>query len=388
MPSGLSNRSDNSDAILTQILAGVKKLPGNALGAPVDLVNSALNVAKAAYGYAGSKVGILGADDLPELIENPIGGSQWINSKFGNGKSTGLADDLTQFAGGFISPENGVLAAGKLGVALKSVILPAALLHDSSTVTAAGRLLSKGVPADRVYDLTGIFPSEDNSGGQILKSVLPDSGASLKTIGGVLRNSQGNITVSPLAMNLGDVLDHPDLFKAMPDLANTPIIASGSVGGGSFNTGSKVIKIGDYPDEQSFMSTVLHETQHAIQDRSGFTGGSSPGYFVRNQGALNLATNAAEVDTSFAGSKNRGILRDAQATAMDNYMNTAGEQEARIVQQQFTSGDYSVSPAATTARLKEGGDIPIHDLAAVPKVDDDPKVKALVDYYNNPQSGP
>lgn len=410
MPSGLSGRSDNSDAILGQILAGVKKLPGNALGAPVDLVNSALNVAKAAYGYAGSKVGILGADDLPALISDPIGGSASINKQFGIGDSTGTADDVTQMLGGFISPESGALAAGKVGLALKSVILPAALIHDSTTITAAQKLIDGG-KADKVYDITGIFQGDSRDPGQtLLKTVLPDTTASLAP-GSVLRKVSSSAPGSGWSMidsdktylpsdfsgKLSDVLQHPDLFKAMPELADVNI-RSQPTQGGAFTASDNTISVGPQSNDTDFMSTLLHETQHAIQYRSGFLTGGNPGMFLRDKGAFNqAAVNADEISRGDNGDsfssinqakQDSKVLAGVKSQAYENYMNIGGEQEARIVQQQFTSGNYSVSPGKTLEQLNAGGDTTIKDPLAAPKLDDDPAVRQIIDYYTNPQSGP
>lgn len=412
MPSGLNNRSDNSDAILGQILAGVKKLPGNALGAPVDLVNSALNVAKAAYGYAGSKIGILSADQMPKIIDNPVGGSQSINAAFGMDKSTGTADDITQLLGGFISPENGAMAAGKLGLALKSVILPAALIHDSTTITAAQKLIDAG-KADKVYDITGIFPGHESPApfdqrnpqaynpNPPLKTVLPDNGATLKSVGGVLRNNYSESSLSAQSSKtylpsdfsgkLSDVLIHPDLFSAMPELADINVRSQSQIGAG-FYASDNTIRMGPASSDQDFTSVLLHETQHAIQHTSGFLTGGNPGMFLRDKDAFNTAILAAQSDAlstpSPINQARFGILKDASAKAYEYYMNIGGEQEARIAQQQFTTGNYSVSPEKTLQNLNAGGEKTIVDPSSVPKIDDDPAVRQIIDYYTNPQSGP
>lgn len=51
------------------------------LGAPVDIANQAVNLGKALYGYAGNKAGLLSADQMPQLDDRPIGGSEWIGQK-------------------------------------------------------------------------------------------------------------------------------------------------------------------------------------------------------------------------------------------------------------------------------------------------------------------
>lgn len=363
--------------ILAQIFSGIKKLPGNALGAPVDLSNTVVNAMKAGYGYAGSKMGLIDAKSLPELEENPIGGSSWINKQFGLDKSTGAVDELTQFVGGLATP-------GNLAGVAKAVILPAALLHDASTLKAAQRLIDAG-REDQVYKATKIFPSSDPKNPE-LRAVLPDTNASLQSVGGTLRDSNGNVAVSDLASNLGHVIDHPDLFKAVPALSDTPVMGMKGPGG-SYNTATTRIKLGEYPTEERFMSTALHEAQHAIQANYGFTGGSSPEYFMRDPTKFQRALSETEqLFTEDKAIQDNKVLQGAYDKAREHYMNTAGEQEARIVQQQFTSGDYSVSPAKTIRNLEAGGEKPIYDKASIPKVDDDEAVRKIIDYYN-PQTG-
>jgi len=73
-----------------------------ALGAPVDLTNAALNVGKAAVGYLGNKAGVLSADQMPQLIDNPVGGSEYIGNQ------------MRRF--GVVSPNRNALAEGLAGV--------------------------------------------------------------------------------------------------------------------------------------------------------------------------------------------------------------------------------------------------------------------------------
>lgn len=383
------------NSILSQIFSGLKKVPGGFVGGPTDLVNAALNVAKDSLGFSSSK------------IENPIGGSQWINKQFGMGDSKGLIDDVTQMVGGFISPGSAVLGAGKAALALKSIILPAALVHDASTVNAAQKLITAG-RADKVYDITGIFPDTDRFGAPVLKTVVPDTNVSLQPVGGVLRLSTKNTFYqgpadlrsattrlpSDFSGNMGDVISHPDLFNLDPSLAAIPVTRLPG-GGGSFSPASGSIKLGDSTGsgigvdaslkaDDSFASVALHETQHAVQKSYDFVGGASPGYFIRDSSSFMDAQRAARQDLSPAGIKNLKTLDAADQLAMDHYMNTAGEVEARIVQQQFRTGDYSVSPARTKELMEAGGDKIIQQPHAVPKVDDDPAIRSIIDYYNNP----
>lgn len=49
------------------------------LGAPIDMATLALNGLIAGGGYAGHKIGLLSTP--PGLIENPVGGSEWLADK-------------------------------------------------------------------------------------------------------------------------------------------------------------------------------------------------------------------------------------------------------------------------------------------------------------------
>lgn len=72
------------------------------LGAPVDMANMGLNLGKAAVGYLGNKAGVLTADQMPQLIDNPVGGSEYIGNQ------------LQRF--GMVSPNRNALAEGLAGV--------------------------------------------------------------------------------------------------------------------------------------------------------------------------------------------------------------------------------------------------------------------------------
>lgn len=373
--------------ILDQILNGIKALPGNAIGAPVDLANTLLNVGKAAYGYAGSKSGLLAPGDMPDIDTNPIGGSRSINKAFGISDSTGPVDDLTQFIGGFATPGN------MAGIA-KAVVLPALLLHDTQTVGAASKLIRAG-REDQVYAKTGIFKGTEDT--FTVKAVLPDTGVSLKSVGGVLRNAAGNLEVSPLARNLGDVIDHPELFKAMPELAEIPVISAAEKGrGGSYTPATDknpkgLMKLGEYPDEQSMLSTLLHETQHGIQDRSGFTFGGSSNHFLRDPFSIQSAASSIRgiLDTSKdynqieKATQDKNVIQGVYKKAYDSYLNIGGELEAQTVQAQFASKNYSQSPAKLAIEQAGGKENIIDPDGAkpLPKLDDDEAVRSIVNFY-------
>ena len=75
------------------------------LGAPVDIANQLANLGKALYGYAGNKAGLLSADQMPQLDERPIGGSEWIGQKM---QDAGLINNnrnaLAELLAGMVMP--------------------------------------------------------------------------------------------------------------------------------------------------------------------------------------------------------------------------------------------------------------------------------------------
>lgn len=81
------------------------------LGAPVDAATQLANLAIAGGGYLGHKAGLL--DTPPELIENAVGGSDWIAEKLDNsddGSTAYTAGRLTPTVVGLAKPAAGGVA--------------------------------------------------------------------------------------------------------------------------------------------------------------------------------------------------------------------------------------------------------------------------------------
>jgi hypothetical protein len=80
----------------------------------------------------------------------------------------------------------------------------------------------------------------------------------------------------------GQVLRHPELSAAYPDVMQTPVYERPSTSTSSYGQGR--IEIGT-ADRTSKKSKALHELQHAIQEKEGFARGGSP-ETARNLGFL------------------------------------------------------------------------------------------------------
>ncbi len=117
---------------------------------------------------------------------------------------------------------------------------------------------------------------------------------------------------------LRDYLDHAELYAQYPELKNLPVnyyyFTDGSTGMFMEDEIGLSVSIRRLPEEVK--KTLLHEIQHAIQEKEGFSGGASPEYWKEVQSGRNPIRDE------------EGNLRDA----FELYENTAGEIEARTVE--------------------------------------------------------
>lgn len=104
--------------------------------------------------------------------------------------------------------------------------------------------------------------------------------------------------------HLSKLIDHPELFKAYPNLKKTTIRVdpSYSKGEASYSPSDDVITIGLTPDDKVDTQSLLHEIQHAIQAREGWQGGGSPDQFggrviVLPNGQMKKVNNFTEYQT-------------------------------------------------------------------------------------------
>jgi hypothetical protein len=115
------------------------------LGAPVDIAESALNLLLAAGGTAGNELGLL--KEPPELLNNSVGGSEWIASKM---RRFGLLDDAQGSAsdtagsivGGLLSPigyAKSPQIAGGLLQAAENAAAPSRLSKQAGMIRIPGR---------------------------------------------------------------------------------------------------------------------------------------------------------------------------------------------------------------------------------------------------------
>lgn len=74
------------------------------------------------------------------------------------------------------------------------------------------------------------------------------------------------------------VISHPQLFKHYPTLGQVPVNFISDPGGWYYPSGDEIGVSARYGEDQ-FRSSLLHELQHAVQQREGWPSGGSPEQF-------------------------------------------------------------------------------------------------------------
>lgn len=232
-----------------------------------------------------------------------------------------------------------------------------------------------------LFDKTGTYFDQDG----VLKAFVSDKDAKL------LRVPAGHGEVT----SIENILEHPRLFEAQPELQALRIKGNNLIpsNSGSFNinrsTGDKTIETAAFSKDimdahaelssgkkikEDVRSTILHETQHAIQAENGWTRGANPRMFqefdpASIQEKINRARASGDVSqveaaNRFAKKANEFVKSDRQR-AHAIYENVPGEQEARFTQ--FTSEMSDVEGNTFLKRVIDAGQTPQNwDTQAVP----------------------
>lgn len=96
---------------------------------------------------------------------------------------------------------------------------------------------------------------------------------------------------------LGDVLHHPTLFKNYPDLKKISVLfapLSEWTKGGTTKDNKIVLNQSLMKDKEEVRKALLHEIQHIIQDKEGFSQGSIVGNPLREQNLSSYLNNPGE----------------------------------------------------------------------------------------------
>ena len=311
---------------------------------------------------------------------------------------------------------------------LKAIMVPAFMVKGLPAVREATRALAKDPrKAEEIFRETGIFASPSEDG--VMRAIIDDSQAAIRTDSAAVRTYASNTDRGPVMMRsmslrkkpyLPDVLDHPKLYDAIPALKDTRVGPAGMFDfqQAFYDRSKDYIGLGTWSTPTDFMTTLLHETQHAVQSKTGLTGGGNPNTFVSDAKRLDdaimrakemkdlafialkkeasaLGENIYKASASFKDSSVSRRLDTTEAALeqlnwvksqkVPQYSRLAGEAEARAVEKMYKegAGKYPLSYY----------DVPltsiIEDASFVKKVDDDPVTQAIINsVLRNPAALP
>ena len=220
---------------------------------------------------------------------------------------------IEEFMGSFLSPGTGVKAA-------KAMVVGALALPKRWDKYLKHPLSSMSSPADQatVFSETGVYRDIDKK----FKTIISDQGATLKDIPGA---EPGQV--------LSDVLHHKELFDIYPQLKTIPVEKNPMLGHGSIKSDNSKMTIG-IASVDHMLGTILHETQHAIQNIEGFAKGNNPRSFL-SYDPDTMLKKLKDAKSSSDSSVREAAERFSSKVSADihnantKYLNTLGEQEAR-----------------------------------------------------------
>lgn len=139
---------------------------------------------------------------------------------------------------------------------------------DTTALKEAERLINKGVYEGDVKKTTGWFKDVDD----MMKFEISDDLAKLAD------NLKPEINYK-----LGDILEHPDLYKAYPDLKNVDVKFVDTIGERTAGEqqGNTILLNANLINNPKAKTILLHEIQHNIQDIENFARGGSPEQFTK-----------------------------------------------------------------------------------------------------------
>lgn len=136
---------------------------------------------------------------------------------------------------------------------------------DLGAHEAAQAMETAGKSPEEILKATGWFKGSDGG----WRYEISDAGAKLKApIGDIPEGSKEH--------TLGNMYEHPELFKAYPELANKRLINLGSSEKSGLLGERSADHIGLAANLDNPLNILSHELQHDVQHKEGFETGSSP----------------------------------------------------------------------------------------------------------------
>lgn len=340
-------------------------------------------------GQAPEEVNELSYGNLPIQINPYAGRTASYAPEMKRGRGAQVFDAISLLS----LPGAKTVAGGLLGMPGADAAMfigSKAKTWDAAAAARAIELEKAGVPAPSIWSQTGTLRGPDG----LLRQEIDDSGAlfNTSTINGIKRENDlvgvgSNFDYGPI----NGFLDHGPLKEAYgTDLTNSTFIGNkntllGDGVHGSYDPHAGSITINAPAKAADARSTMLHELQHAIQQREGFAKGGFPGSFATQtfwseptlhnaKWAVNESRKTGTPLDEVVKQKNLGqsVLEAAQRPDLarlhedailakapfKSYQRLAGEAEARA-----TEARMNMTPAERRATFPfDSYDVPVNQL--------------------------
>lgn len=288
---------------------------------------------------------ILGERYFPtsEELQNKLGYEQSVPLKLGQ-----------HVVASMIGPGEvvkGIKATKDMPLGLSMIGKESKLWNKEMAKTAAN-MEAKGATPTEIREATGMIRGLDNQ----WRDELSDQFAKLKGEKHANFGELHKAAKSGGAVKVKDVLEHQDLYDAYPHLRNIEVLTHKGGGDtkGAYYPGKNKISIAEDLTPEEAKSTLLHEITHDIQAKEGWNRGANSSeeikkYYDRQNEIIEQirGINAQMSEASKVGDmeKYHKLMAERQPLneeylnilepeklGIRDYMNNAGEAEARLVQ--------------------------------------------------------
>ena len=255
---------------------------------------------------------------------------------------------------------------------------------NAGNAAKAVELEKAGAAPEDIWAATGTFRGPEGKLRQEISDANSMPGHKLYSWGEATDLERGNSTV----VRRQKALLHPELSAAYPDTKNIGVFLKPGRKGGYYETERDNIGVPISENGSVNRSTMLHELQHAVQQREGFAGGGDPQTMIltleeiakqKRQQAQEMFSMSSANDpldpTRLVkpGARKKGLQLEKEARELDEkallayhseqakfdmYQRLAGEAEARAVQSRM-----NMSPQERMATFPyQSYDVPLNQL--------------------------
>ena len=273
---------------------------------------------------------------------------------------------------------------------------PTSPMFNKQMAFEASKLSKKGKTPQEIWQQTGTVKGPDGQWRQEISdelSTMKGAGEFGKTIMNAYERGRNKTGNQLYKTNVDDVFFHNQLTQAYPELMNveTQMMPKGKTARGSLSKTSdgQVLRMQETLPSKDARSTMLHEMQHAIQEREGFAVGGNTRDFAKMKyeaeqkiGSLNDQMRALvrQMDAPGLAKKDKdalssqyedlinqrmGLVKQAQIDPMQAYGNLMGEAEARLTQRRMDLNPQQRRqnfPFEYTGQTGYGLDVPVEGL--------------------------